>query len=174
MTAENLFLTKRDLDEVRCSPFSMIGKSWFLLTSGTPDNFNTMTASWGAMGEIWGKPSFHCFVRTNRYTLEFLDRNELFTASFFDVGYKPALKYCGSNSGRDVDKAKETGLIPVSIDGSTTFRQARSVIVCRKMYSGMIQADGFVEPETYEKWYSENPMHREIVGEVLGYYERLH
>lgn len=174
MTAENVFLTKKSLDDVLCSPFSMIGKGWYLLTAGTPENYNTMTASWGAMGEIWGTPSLHCFVRTNRYTLEFLERYEIFTASFFDAGYKPMLKFCGSNSGRDVDKVKVTGLDPIELEGGVTFRQARSVIVCHKMYIGDLQPEGFVQAETYDKWYADQPMHREIVGGVLGYYERLH
>lgn len=173
MTDGNMFFKKMDLSELMCNPFTMIGKGWYLLTAGMPEEYNTMTASWGAMGEIWGKPSFHCVVRTNRHTLEYLDRNELFTVTFFDPGYKPALQFCGSHSGRDCDKAKETGLQPVLLDGTTTFAQARRVFVCRKLYTSMLQQDGFVKPETYEKWYSSDPMHREFVGEVIAYYERM-
>ena len=130
--------------------------------------------SWGAMGEIWGAPSFHCVVRTNRYTLQYLDRNELFSACFFDPGYKPALQFCGTHSGRDCDKAKQTGLRPVLLDGTTAFAQARRVLICRKRYTAMMQPEGFIEPETYERWYGTDPMHREFVGEVLAYYEKLH
>ena len=96
-----MFLKKRELDSLACNPFRMIGKEWYLLTAGTLEDYNTMTASWGAMGEMWGVPSFHCVVRTNRYTLKYLDANDLFTVSFFDIGYKPALYFCGSNCGRD-------------------------------------------------------------------------
>ncbi|WP_295213923.1 flavin reductase [Ruminococcus sp.] len=174
MTDGNKFFKKMDLSDLECNPFTMIGKDWYLLTSGTPEAYNTMTASWGAMGEIWGTPSFHCVVRTNRHTLEYLDQNELFTVTFFDSGYKPALQFCGSHSGRDCDKAKETGLQPVLLDGTTTFAQARRVLICRKVYTAMLQKDGFVKPETYERWYSSDPMHREFVGEVIAYYERIH
>lgn len=174
MTTENVFLTKKELDDVRCSPFSMIGKGWFLLTAGIPEDYNTMTASWGAMGEIWGAPSFHCFVRSNRYTMEYLEKYEQFTASFFDAGYKPALKFCGTKSGRDVDKVQETGLIPVNLDGAVSFRQARSVIVCRKMYIGEMDPKGFVSQDTYDQWYQDDPMHRAVIGKVVNYYERLH
>lgn len=107
MTDGEMFFKKMELSDLQCNPFDMIGKSWYLLTSGTPEDYNTMTASWGAMGEIWGAPSFHCVVRTNRYTLQYLDRNELFSACFFDPGYKPALQFCGTHSGRDCDKAKQ-------------------------------------------------------------------
>ena len=172
MVEGQVFLKKRELDSLACNPFRMIGKEWYLLTAGTLEDYNTMTASWGAMGEMWGVPSFHCVVRTNRYTLKYLDANDLFTVSFFDIGYKPALSFCGSNSGRDCDKAKETGLQPMEVGGSVTFAQARRVLVCRKMYTSMLQKDGFVKPEIYEKWYGEDPLHREFVGEVLGYSER--
>ncbi len=175
MMEENMIFKKTALEEMRISPSDLIGKTWFLLTAGTPDSYNMMTASWGAMGEIWGVPSMHCFVRTNRYTLEFLEKNTRFTASFFDVGYKPALQFCGMHSGRDCDKVQETGLQPIAIDGGVTFKQARCVLVCEKLYSGMMQADGFVRQETYQKWYAEdNPMHREFIGEILSYYERMY
>lgn len=173
MTEAQNYFQKLELSDLECNPFSMIGKGWYLLTSGIPESYNTMTASWGAMGEMWGAPSFHCVVRTNRYTLEYLDRNELFSVSFFDPGYKPALQFCGSHTGKDCDKAKETGLLPVPVEGTTTFAQARHVLICRKRYTAMLQKSGFLEPETYAKWYSSDPMHREFVGEVLAYYRRM-
>lgn len=118
--------------------------------------------------------TFHCVVRTNRYTLNYLDQNELFSATFFDPGYKPALQFCGTHSGKDCDKAQRTGLQPVLLEGTTSFAQARRVLICRKRYTAMLQSEGFLEPETYEKWYGKDPMHREFVGEVLAYYERMH
>ena len=174
MTDGKMFFKKMDLSDLQCNPFDMIGKTWYLLTSGTPEDYNTMTASWGAMGEMWGAPSFHCVVRTNRYTLNYLDQNELFSATFFDPGYKPALQFCGTHSGKDCDKAQRTGLQPVLLEGTTSFAQARRVLICRKRYTAMLQPEGFLEPETYEKWYGKEPMHREFVSEVLAYYERMH
>lgn len=109
-----MFFKKMELSDLQCNPFDMIGKSWYLLTSGTPEDYNTMTASWGAMGEIWGAPSFHCVVRTNRYTLQYLDRNELFSACFFDPGYKPALQFCGTHSGRTAIRRNKPDCGPFS------------------------------------------------------------
>lgn len=172
---ENLFLTKVDLDTMQCSPSSLIGQSWFLLTAGTPEDYNMMTAGWGAIGEIWAVPTLHCFVRTNRYTLEFLEKYDTFTASFFDPGYKPMLSYCGSHSGRDVNKLEHTNLRPAILDGGVAFAQARRVMICKKMYIGDMQKEGFVDPAVYEKFYAEdNPMHREVIGEIVSYYERLY
>ena len=57
-----------------------------------------------------------------------------FTLSFFDEPFRDILTYCGSHSGRDVDKAKETGLIPVFGSGGVYFAEARLVFSCRKLY----------------------------------------
>ena len=54
--------------------FSLIGEKWMLITAGTAERCNTMTASWGGLGVIWGAPSATCYIRPQRYTKEFLDR----------------------------------------------------------------------------------------------------
>ena len=51
--------------------FSEFDQVWALVTAGTPDNFNTMTISWGGMGTLWGKPVATVYIRTSRYTHEF-------------------------------------------------------------------------------------------------------
>ena len=48
--------------------FSEFDQVWALVTAGTPDNFNTMTISWGGMGTLWGKPVATVYIRTSRYT----------------------------------------------------------------------------------------------------------
>ncbi len=35
--------------------FDLIGKEWMLITAGSRDAFNTMTASWGGMGVLSGQ-----------------------------------------------------------------------------------------------------------------------
>ena len=64
--------------------FSAIGEQWMLITAGTEAGYNTMTASWGHIGSIWGRRSFGlgtsvCYVRPQRYTKEFIDREEYYT-----------------------------------------------------------------------------------------------
>ena len=41
--------------ELNMNPFTTIGKDWLLITAGNEEKCNTMTASWGAMGVMWGK-----------------------------------------------------------------------------------------------------------------------
>ena len=64
---------KIQLSELSFNTFDLIGKDWMLLTGGNSESFNTMTASWGQMGILWGKPVMTCYIRTNRYTYEFVE-----------------------------------------------------------------------------------------------------
>lgn len=158
--------------ELTVDPFTTIGKEWFLLTAGTPEHYNTMTCSWGAMGEIWNAPSVTAYVRTSRHTFTFLEESPLFTVSVFPEAYRKALSFCGSHSGRDCDKAKETGLTPVALAGAVGFAQARLVLVCEKVYAQMMDADCFALPELAERFYQSDPMHKMYIGRILAAFEQ--
>ena len=82
--------------------FTQFDKKWALLTAGNKDSFNTMTVSWGGMGTLWSKPVVTAYVRTSRYTHEFIDKEVYFTLSFYPEDYKPILVEMGSKSGRDI------------------------------------------------------------------------
>ena len=41
---------KTDIYDLQFNPYKLIGKDWFLLTSGNKSEYNTMTASWGQTG----------------------------------------------------------------------------------------------------------------------------
>ena len=77
-----------------------------LVTTAAEGKVNTMTIGWGTLGVEWGKPLFTVFVRQSRYTKELLDKNGEFTINVPLKGTdrKQALGFCGSKSGRDVDK----------------------------------------------------------------------
>ncbi len=88
-----------------------------LLTTAADGKVNTMTIGWGALGTDWNKPMFIALVRESRYTRELLDRNPEFTVNIpYGEFNRKILGFCGSKSGRDVDKIKELGLTPVKSD----------------------------------------------------------
>lgn len=161
---------KKELSTLSMNPFDMIGKQWYLLTAGEQEHYNTMTASWGFMGEMWGKPSFLCAVRTNRHTFSFMEENDTFSVSFFEESQRAALQFCGTKSGREYDKAKETGLTPIEIDGVTTFAEAKLVLICKKQYADMFRQEQFVQSEVFEKWYGTDPLHKLFIGEIVAAY----
>ena len=65
--------------EAQGNAFDMIGKQKMLIVAGDGTKVNGMTASWGALGVIWGAPAAYAFVRDSRYTKEFLDGSETFS-----------------------------------------------------------------------------------------------
>lgn len=162
---------KIQLSELSFNPFKLIGKDWMLLTGGSVDNYNTMTASWGQLGVLWNKDVLTCYIRPNRYTYEFVEGNECFTASFLGEQYRNALSFCGSHSGRDCDKAKETGITPIDLDGCTGFEEADMVVVCKKLYSYDMKAESFISDDNLvEKFYSSDPLHRAYIAEITAVY----
>ncbi|MBT3273603.1 MAG: flavin reductase family protein [Spirochaetales bacterium] len=154
-------------EDLQDNIFKMIGTDWMLVTAGTPKKWNTMTASWGAMGVLWNKKVCFCFVRDSRYTFSFMNENDEFTLSFFKEEHREALNYCGSHSGRDVDKAVETGLIPVAAGNSVSFEQARLVLVCKKIFSQDLVPEQFLDSSIGEHYPSKD-YHRMYIGEIVN------
>ncbi|MDY4693802.1 MAG: flavin reductase family protein [Blautia sp.] len=153
-------------EELILNPFTKIGKEWLLITAGDEKKCNTMTASWGAMGVMWGKNAVTVYIRPQRYTKEFVDREERFTLSFLGEKYRKALNYCGTVSGRGTDKIKDAGLTPYYIDQTTGIEEADMIMVCRKMYHDVIKSEGFDVKENDSKWYPEKDYHTMYIGEI--------
>lgn len=147
--------------------FSLIGDQWMLITAGTKDQCNTMTASWGGLGVLWGKPVATVYIRPQRYTLEFVEREDTFTLCFFGEAHRKALALCGSKSGRDVDKVKECGFTIATAEGAPYFEEADLVLVCRKSYWQDMDPAHFLDGEIDGKWYPEKDYHRIFIGEIL-------
>ena len=68
-------------EELTINPFQMIGKDWLLITAKKGDKVNTMTASWGGVGVMWGKPVAYLVIRDSRYTKEFVDAGDRLSVS---------------------------------------------------------------------------------------------
>lgn len=154
--------------------FESISKEWMLVTAGTPEHFNTMTASWGGIGFLWNKPVAFVFIRPERYTYEFAEKNECLTLSFLGDENRQIYNICGSKSGRDTDKVKETGLKPLPTpDENITFEQSRLTLECRKLYSRMLEPESFIDKQPLEKWYGENNgMHKMYIVEIVNVWKK--
>lgn len=155
-------------DKIGENPFKLLGKDWMLVTAGRDGDFNTMTASWGGVGILWNKPICHIYIRPQRHTYSFTEKYDSFTLSFFDEKYRNALNICGSKSGRDTDKVKETGLTPAFTEhGNVFFSEAKLVIECRKIYYQDITPEFFLDKSIAGN-YKNNDYHRMYIGEVIG------
>ncbi len=162
-------MKKIDPKELKPNAIRLIGEEWMLVTAGDIDSFNTMTASWGALGELWFKPVAFVFIRPQRYTREFVEKNDVLTLSFFPEKYRKALGFCGSHSGRTTDKIAETGLTPYETETSgIAFREASIVLECRKLYRQEMEADAFIDKTIIEKAYPAGDFHTTYVVEIVN------
>ena len=155
--------------------FDLIGKQWMLVTAGTSASFNTMTASWGGIGWLWNKPVVFIFIRPERFTHEFIEKNDHLTLSFYTEEYRKALQLCGSKSGRDTDKVAETGLTPVELEsGTMTFGEARMTLDCRKLFKATMQEANFLDKDVLARWYGgkQGNLHDVYVVEIEGVYTK--
>lgn len=160
-----------NIRDVKENPVKLISDGWGLLTAGKESGWNTMTVSWGAIGELWGRDVAICFVRPQRYTKEFMDSEEYFTICFFGEEYKKALQICGTKSGRVIDKAAETGLTPVFSDNTTYFEQAKLVLICKKVACQDMNPEGFIDPSIKDE-YKKGDYHTTYVGEIIKVLEK--
>ena len=145
------------------------GSESFLLTAGTMNDWNTMTAGWGGLGYIWEEPAAFVFVRESRFTYSFIDRHDRFTLSFFPPEMKDALAFCGTHSGRDTNKAKEAGLTPISLDGAVSFAEANLVFSCRKASKTVIDESSMIDSSIL-KLYPQRDWHSMFIGFIDGVY----
>lgn len=155
-----------DVKELQFNPFTKIGNQWMLITAGNEEGFNTMTASWGGMGVLWGKNVVTAYIRPQRHTKQFVDANETFTLSFYGEEYRKALNICGSKSGRDCNKVEEAELTPYFTDGTTAFEEAEMIFVCKKIYEDHMPPENFIAKENDEKWYPNKDYHTMYIAEI--------
>jgi flavin reductase (DIM6/NTAB) family NADH-FMN oxidoreductase RutF len=161
------------------SPSERIGRDWMLITAGDAQeggDWNTMTAAWGGLGMLWGRDVAFMFIRPSRRTFSFANNSSIFTLSFFEESYRDALNFIGSNSGRDYDKAAKTGINPLvfgssiaagKAEGAIGFKEAKEIIVCKKLYTHDLDPARFLDSPSIEKSYNGKDYHRMYIGEIV-------
>ncbi|MBQ9551229.1 MAG: flavin reductase family protein [Clostridia bacterium] len=158
-----------DIRGIDVSAVKLINDDWALVTSSFGGKTNTMTVSWGGLGELWGRDMAFLFIRPQRYTRELLDESEWLSVSFFGGDYKKELMFCGRTSGRDVDKFAETGLSLTELDGVPCVEQAQVNLICKKIAVQDIDPKGFLD-ETIQKEYPADDYHRVYVAQIIKTY----
>lgn len=150
----------------------MINKRWMVITAGDETKFNSMTASWGGFGTVWEVPVAFMTVRNTRYTFEFLQKDSVYTLTFFDDQYKDKMQLLGSKSGRDTDKIKESGLIPVKMpSGAMSYKEASMVIECKKLINQPLEYKNMKDQAFVDKWYK-GETHNLFFGEIIGVWKK--
>lgn len=152
--------------EITENVFDLIGTDWMLVTAKSNGKSNTMTASWGGLGIMWGKPVAFVVIRPQRYTKEFVDASNTFSLTFFSHEYNKQLGYLGRVSGREEDKITNSGLTLVDNDETPYFEEGKLVLKLKKLFAEPLQKSSWLDPSILEKWYPEEDYHVLYIAEV--------
>lgn len=147
-----------------------------LLTTKGQSGVNTMTIGWGTLGIEWGRPMFVAYVRESRFTKQLLDENPEFTINC-PVGELDGkiLGFCGTKSGRDLDKIKELGLDleepdQISVPG---IRQLPLTLECKVVYRNPQPTENLPQV-ILDRYYPEKDrirdFHHAYYGEIVSAY----
>jgi flavin reductase (DIM6/NTAB) family NADH-FMN oxidoreductase RutF len=130
---------------------------------------NVMTIGWGSIGIIWYKPIFIVLVRQSRYTHKLIEEAGDFTVNVPKRDMKHIIDFCGSVSGKEIDKFKEKNLTPLQS------KKVKSPIIaqCPINYECKIVYKTIIDPKIIEKriiseYYSSGNYHTIFFGEILA------
>jgi len=146
-------------------------KEGAFLTVQAGKALNTMTIGWATLGFAWKKPMMMVMVRNSRHTFSLIEKAADFTVSVPAADMKKEIAFCGTKSGRDVDKFKECKL------KTAPSRQVVSPIIqvpgihfeCRIVYRNAI--DPSLLAREYDPIYPEKDYHTFYFGEIQECYE---
>jgi flavin reductase (DIM6/NTAB) family NADH-FMN oxidoreductase RutF len=147
-------------------------KEGAFLTVKSGHALNTMTIGWAAFGVVWRKPIMMVAVRFSRHTFGIIETAKDFTVTVPAGDMHKETDFCGSKSGRDVDKFKMCNL--ETIDS----RQVTSPIInirgrhyeCKIIYQSAMDP-AHLDKDYDSSLYSNKDYHTLYFGEILACYE---
>lgn len=162
-------------EELVMRPVGEFSRDWMALAMGNAKSFNSMTISWGSVGQLWNKPVVTVYVSSDRYSKKLMDNSNWFTISRFPDKreYKDGLIYLGSHSQKDdPDKTANSGLrVDFTEQGNPRFKDAELVIECKKIYSDEFKKDKLPQ-DIRDGIYSSTGLHTMYIGEIVNVYEK--
>jgi len=146
-------------------------KKGAFLTVKSGSDLNTMTIGWATIGIVWQKPIFMVAVRDSRHTFTIIEKADDFTVSVPSGNMKNEIMFCGTKSGRDVDKFKECKL--ETGDSQTVVSPIINVpgihFECKIVFKSAMDPAFLIDE--YEKLYPAKDYHTLYFGEILDCYE---
>ena len=147
-------------------------KKGAFLTVKSADAFNTMTIGWATFGFIWQKPIMMVAVRPTRHTFGIIEKSSDFTVTIPAGDMSKAIAFCGSKSGRDVDKFKMCNL--EIADGqnvaSPIIKVPGTHFECKIVYKSAMN-EAFLDKNYDKAIYPLKDYHTLYFGEILACYE---
>jgi flavin reductase (DIM6/NTAB) family NADH-FMN oxidoreductase RutF len=149
----------------------MRGDGLFLVSQGKGGKPNAMTIGWGFLGTIWRRPVFVVAVRLSRHTHKLMEESDSFTVCLPGKGMEDWLEFCGTKSGRDVDKFNELGITAAKgMEVEAPYIEECPVhFECKIVYSNEMKP-GQLKKAIEDDVYPGKDMHVIYYGEVKGAY----
>lgn len=163
----------KDVDYMHVAEDSMNKiKAGAFLTVKSANNLNTMTIGWATVGVVWSKPVIMVAVRSSRHTFGIIEAAADFTITMpaGDMGKETA--YCGSKSGRDVNKFKMCNLETADsrLVASPIIKVRGRHYECRIIYKSAMDPAQF-DKKNDAALYPKKDYHTLYFGEILACYE---
>ena len=146
-------------------------KKGAFLTVKAGDSMNTMTIGWALIGFIWQRNIFMVAVRNSRHTFSIIEKAVDFTVTVPSGDMKDALMFCGSNSGRDLDKLKACDLFPAAAQKtiSPVLKMPGIHLECRICFKAPMDS-AYLDP-ALEDLYPAKDYHTLYFGEITACYD---
>ncbi|TET04902.1 MAG: flavin reductase family protein [Candidatus Atribacteria bacterium] len=146
--------------------------AFLVVKSKDGEKINVMTMGWAAIGYMWRKPIMTIMVRKSRFTHRIIEKASSFTVSIPGDDLGEALNFCGTKSGRDVDKFKECNLITIPAQKVDTpiINISGFHYECKIVYKSETNPD-FLCKEYRERFYADNDYHTFYFGEIVDCYK---
>ena len=132
---------------------------------------NVMTIGWALVGILWQKSVIMVAVRNSRHTFGLMEEADSFTVSVSTKDMKKELEFCGTMSGRTVDKFKECKL------ATRKAKKVSSPVLdipgyhyeCRRLYKSAL--DPKMMDKELEDLYPKKDYHTLYFGEIVACYQ---
>ncbi len=153
-------------EELQKNPFQMIGKEWLLVTAEKDGKANTMTASWGGVGVMWGRNVAFIVIRPQRYTKEFIDASDKLFSLFLMKSTARHSAILAPYPEETKTRLPKSGLTVAHTDDVPYFAEANTVITGKKLYAQEYRPECFIDSSLDEKWYPQKDYHTMYILEI--------
>ena len=143
------------------------------LTVQSHDEINVMTIGWATIGFLWGRPVATIMVRKSRHTFHIIEHTDEFTISVPQIDMNAALEYCGTKSGKDVDKFKACNLelFPGEKVKTPVIKLPGIHFECGIVYKSAIDPKALID--SYTHLYPDKDFHTIYYGEIKYVYSTM-
>jgi len=149
------------------------GDGAFLVAVDEHGHPNAMTIGWLQVGTVWSRPVCLVLVRPSRYTHSCIEASGSFTVNVPRGTMAEELAFCGSRSGREVDKfaALDLGTVPGTKVKAPLLADCAVAYECRVVARAELKPGGLLDEGIRAKYYPRGDFHTLFFGDIVAAWE---